>query len=233
MRCHPNNTVATFITELPEAIDLSGDWEVALTEITYPRPLINIEAGYAIDITQEEYGDYIELPRGFYASLSDVVDKLNALCPDESYRLKCNSDDDRKVTLYVPADTTLQLSSPMMSLLGFTQSEFTGVKRYDSNQASDLKLNFQHMYVYCDLVEHVIVGDSKVPLLRTVLNEKGESDVVHRSFTNLIYVPLQKKHFGTVEIYIRVDTGEPMPFAGGKSILILHFRRSSNPYFLK
>ena len=36
MQCHEDNTAAKYTTRLPGAIDLTGDWEVALSEITYP-----------------------------------------------------------------------------------------------------------------------------------------------------------------------------------------------------
>ena len=62
--------------------------------------------------------------------------------------------------------------------------------------------------------------------------KKSSNDVMHRTFSNLVYVPVQKKQFDTIEVNIMTDTGEPMPFAPGKSTVLLHFRRSSNPYFL-
>jgi len=40
-----------------------------------------------------------------------------------------------------------------------------------------------------------------------------------------LYVPLQKKHFDTVEINIMTDTGEPVHFAEGKSVIFLEFKR--------
>ena len=90
------------------------------------------------------------------------------------------------------------------------------------------------MFVYCDVIEHVIVGDAKVPLLRMfgMEKKKNSTEIVHRTFQLQLYVPVQKKHFDSIEINIMTDTGEPMPFAFGKSVVLLHFRRSSNPYFL-
>ena len=68
------------------------------------------------------------------------------------------------------------------------------------------------MYVYCDLLEHVTVGDTKAPLLRIVDKPKKEQDVnVHKVFNPVHYVPLQKKNFDTIEINIMTDTGQPVP----------------------
>jgi len=40
-----------------------------------------------------------------------------------------------------------------------------------------------------------------------------------------LYIPLQKKHFYTVEINIMTDMGEPVHFAEGKSVTVLEFKR--------
>jgi len=59
-------------------------------------------------------------------------------------------------------------------------------------------------YVYCDLLEHILVGDVIVPLLRIVnLDEKmKEYSNMHRITKRVLFVPVQKKHFDTIEIQI-------------------------------
>jgi len=85
------------------------------------------------------------------------------------------------------------------------------------------------VYVYCDLVEHVPVGDSKAPLLRIVnrMSERG----VHETFNPPLYIPLQKKCFDTVEINLMTDSGLAVPFRFGKSFVVLKFRRAAYKYF--
>ena len=46
------------------------------------------------------------------------------------------------------------------------------------------------------------------------------------------YVPIAKKEYHTVEIDIRDDTDNPVPFEFEKALVTLHFRRSKNKYFL-
>ena len=46
------------------------------------------------------------------------------------------------------------------------------------------------------------------------------------------YFPVQKKTFDTIEIDIRDDTGESIPFDAGKLIVTLHFRRAKDSYFI-
>ena len=42
MDYYPSNTVARYITKLPQVTELDGDWEVALTEISIPAQLPNV-----------------------------------------------------------------------------------------------------------------------------------------------------------------------------------------------
>ena len=40
-----------------------------------------------------------------------------------------------------------------------------------------------------------------------------------------MYVPVQKKHFDTIEINIMTDTGDVVPFVHGKSVAVSEFKR--------
>jgi len=100
-----------------------------------------------------------------------------------------------------------------------------------SKRESNLSSNIRSVYVYCDLLEHVPVGDTKVPLLRIVDKSTELEGNVHRVFNPTLYVPLQKKCFDTVEIDMMIDTGVPVPFLSGKSFVVLEFRRVIHPYF--
>jgi len=62
-----------------------------------------------------------------------------------------------------------------------------------SEREPNLLSNIRSVYVYCDLLEHVPVGDTKALLLRIVDNSTELEGNVHRVFNPTLYVPLQKK----------------------------------------
>ena len=43
--CYPNNTLSCFTNFLPEQINLEGEWEVAISELSYPSMYQNITGG--------------------------------------------------------------------------------------------------------------------------------------------------------------------------------------------
>ena len=74
------------------------------------------------------------------------------------------------------------------------------------------------------------------PLLRIVevAGSRGEGlqEMTHIQFDQPRYIPIQKKNFDSIEIDIRDDAGESIPFDDGKLIVTLHFRRAKESYFL-
>jgi len=103
---------------------------------------------------------------------------------------------------------------------------------YDHNHAGTSRRfslvngDISSVYIYCDILEHVTVGDTKAPLLRIVDKDRKKRGNVHQTFNPILYVPLQKKNFDTVEVNIMSDTGRPVPFRYRKSFVVLEFRRT-------
>ena len=82
-----------------------------------------------------------------------------------------------------------------------------------------------NVYVYYDLLEHVIVGDVKAPLLRIVNRTtkvaRIDDIVEHTAINPIQYVPLQKKSFDAIDILLATDEGLPLPFVPSKAIVVL------------
>jgi len=127
---------------------------------------------------------------------------------------------------------TVDSSPDLARLLGVCSNE-TYITGEDviSEREPNLTSNIHSVYIYCDLLEHVPVGDTKAPLLRIVKKSTELEGNVHRVFNPTLYVPLQKKCFDTVEIDMMFDAGVSVPFFFGKSFVVLEFRRVIHPYF--
>jgi hypothetical protein len=258
MDVYPNNTTAKFTTVLSQPIDLTGDWEVALSEICVPANWNNITSDQYFFVINNHL---FRLPNGFYPSVKSLLEKMIELINDDNYfedakleivrRLydKVGADlfdEDKigilyeqrndRVAVFLPRHIALSMSEYLAEVLGFRErNHINNGPTAELNRAERHCGLFQNLltaYVYCDLLEHMIVGDTKVQLLRTVNVDTTSRNIVNQIYTSPIYVPLQKKQFDSIELNIMSDTGDPVPFVSGKSVIVLHFRRSSNPYFL-
>ena len=103
--------------------------------------------------------------------------------------------------------------------------------RQEANTVVNMNQGFDTIYVYMDVVESRIVGDSLVPLLRCLPVRGVHGATVSDRFTNVHYVPLLRKEFATIEVDIRDDTGRRVPFEYGRVTVTLHFRRRRTGLF--
>ncbi len=93
---------------------------------------------------------------------------------------------------------------------------------------ADLDAWLHTLFVYCDIVEPQYVGNTRAKLLRAVEvpNNTKCGDQIVIKYDNPHYVPLLVNDFEDIEIDIKDDTGETIPFMFGRTRLKLHFRKN-------
>ena len=57
----PDNTLSSFTNFLPEQIKFEGQWEVAISEISYPSMYQNITEGYFKFFEEKTFKIYVHL----------------------------------------------------------------------------------------------------------------------------------------------------------------------------
>lgn len=125
----------------------------------------------------------------------------------------------------------LKLHENLTRLLGFPQRLANTRLRpgtYTGNQIVDLSQGFHALYIYCDLVKERYVGDRLTPLLRHVpVNQQivKENFTETQTFNPVYFMPVQRNTFQTIEIDIRDDLGETVPFESGKVLVTLVLRQ--------
>ena len=88
------------------------------------------------------------------------------------------------------------------------------------------------IYVYSDIIELQMVGDTLAPLLGIVpLKTTKRGSRQFFTFTSPIYLPLCKQQFSTIHIRLRTARGKPIPFPENSTnvVCMLHLRRY-NPF---
>ena len=200
------------------------------------------------------------MKKGYYADPDEVVFQFNKafnskLKGENRERVQLSFDNiSQKMTISLKPHSMLYLTKSFAGLLGFYEEDFDesdrvlktdGVnasntiaigpwdtdKKIESRRVCDLQRGFYCLFVYCDLIEPVLVGDVKAPILR-IVNIKGkEGEMINRIYQNVQYAPLQKKMFETIEINIRDDTGRLVPFERGRVIVTLHFRQKKPSFY--
>jgi len=124
---------------------------------------------------------------------------------------------------------TIFLSPLLQYMLGFTMdASLKGFKK-GINKAKyppDMTGGASSLYIYSDCVVPQIVGSTLAPLLRVVPIRIGGmmyGQPITEIFMQLHYLPVISKSLNSVEISIKTDQYEDMPFNFGKSVMKLHF----------
>ena len=98
---------------------------------------------------------------------------------------------------------------------------------YKAERPYEISGGYHSSFVYSNIVSPSFVGDSYTQLLRLVQiptdAKYGEQILI--SYPNTYYVPLLIKEFDTIEIDIKDDNGQTIPFEFGRCIIVLHFRK--------
>ena len=110
-------------------------------------------------------------------------------------------------------------------MLGVSPQEVIS-KTSTAEREVDLEHGFHDLYVYCDIIQPQYVGDALVPLLRIIPVEGKDEQRISKSFVRPQYVPVIRMQFESIEVNIKRDTGEPVPFQFGRVLLTIHFRQS-------
>lgn len=229
----PNNTLTEYRVCLPQTVRLTGEWEVALTEIHYPHSWNNVQGNfqnrfYLRNQELSEVWEVLIIPPGHYSSIEAILSKMKELVDNE----KRFTDDAsfsydtlrRKVTVHLQNNVELFFGD-IGYVLGFSPKEVIS-KTSTAEREADLDHGCHDLYVYCDIIQPQYVGDALVPLLRIVPVEEKDGQRVSKSFVRPQYVPVNRKQFESTEVNIKRDTGETVPFEFGRVLLTLHFRQS-------
>ena len=82
----PDKTLSSFTYFLPEQLNLEWQWEVAISEISYPSMYQNITEGKfnffdeKLPISTSAYN----LEPGIYTSITDIVEAMNTLLQERN-----------------------------------------------------------------------------------------------------------------------------------------------------
>ena len=244
----PSNTAANFKTRLATPISLVGVWDVALYEMHYKRlwNSINIsdaEIIYEINppSTPEESSTHratVYLYQGYYSTIEEVVTSLKSLLNNLKTNQKLErvpqfgyNSRKRKAHVDLQPGESLHFKPKLAAMLGFTTNSIhcgNDSIKYHGADLFNLDETIHTLYVYCNIVENMPVGSDEAPLLRIVGVDAKQGEIVRKTYDNPMYIPVRIKKFDTVEINIKSNTGEPVPFQYSKSEVILHFRKQNS-----
>ena len=230
----PDNTLSCFTNFLPEQVNLEGQWEVAISEISYPSMYQNITEGKFkfFDKKFSKSTSTYSVEPGLYTSITDIVEAKNTLFQER------NNHNETCITVKVSRRTQKVLitlandrsglafcSTDLGHIFGNNVGNEFGVLMigkgpHEPEFAYDM-VRIHSLMIYSDIVECNIVGDTKAPLLRcfSFISKLKGGDIIttgqymnYQTFSNLQFRPLLENSFHSIHNDLRDPSGKKIPF---------------------
>ena len=230
----PNNKSSAYTIQLARALDLPGAWEVGLVEIQYPHSwdTVTTDAQFELCTADMEHRFHYVLNPGYYADIPELLESMNRLIHHDAQAFLHYSPVTRKIILLHHDNMSkknsakptekfyLKCDAQLGNILGLLPDQSVKIAPFPA----DITAGFNSLYIYTDIVEHQIVGDFYVPLLRCVPVRGENNECVTIGYDKPHYIPISKDHIDTITIEIKNDQNKNIPFRFGKVTVKLHFR---------
>jgi len=231
MNYYSSNTVARYATKLLQVMELEGDWEVALAEITIPSPLPNVTRDthfFTLRSTDTDETHEYTLRWGYYDTAVKVLMEMNSLISAHPtgvafrYQMK-------RVKLINNGSYEVEFSDALAHMLGFSAGTRYQPRSLRSYCHSNYRLVVCHRSHVVRVLRHFGTRRCRRHYGSVASHrERGSHAVACRTPDNestAVRARTEEKNFDTIEMNIMTDTGEPVPFMDGKTVVVLEFKR--------
>ena len=221
----PDNTLSSFTNFLPEQRNLDGQWEAAISEISYPSMHQNVMEGNFMffDKKLSQSSEFYQLEPGLYPSITDIVEAMNILIQERHnhsencIKVKVSRRTQKvEICLMNEGSGLAFFSTDLGHIFGSNAGNGFGVMlKAKGPQIPEFAYDIVRIHsltIYTDLIEYNIVGVTKAPLLRyfIFISKLKSGDIItteqyvnYQTFSNLKLRPLLKNSFHIIHIDLR------------------------------
>lgn len=177
---------------------------------------------------------------GFYSSITDVIEAINQCVGKVTRQPSVFAYDQRSQRVASTNDFVEQgrkwiksckLSEKLGLQLGYPPNSLILTNGSIAPHVANPNIIVpDKMFIYCDILEPQIIGDSWGEVLRIVDTNAGHNSprfgqACSTAFNTLQYLPVLPLNFEAIKIDIRDVEGQLMPFQYGTLSVKLHFRQ--------
>ena len=249
----PANTLSSFTNFLPEQLNLEGQWEVAISEISYSSMYQIVMEGKFMffDEKLSKSSEFYYLEPSLYPSITDCVEAMKPLIQERhNHSENCITVEVsrimQKVEIYLANEGCglAFFGTDLYKTFGNNVGhEFGVMMRGKGPHKPEFAYNIVRIHsllMYTDHIEYTIVGDTKTPwpcfpsisMLKSGDNIRTGQYMSYQTFSDLQFRSLLKNSFHSTHIDLRDTSGEKIPLVSvGITRFVLMFRKASNIHF--
>lgn len=239
----PENTTSNFTIPLSEPLDFPKNeyWKIGLLEVQIPITFYNFEDSDDRNIIfSDEHNLYREkIPNGSYNSAIEIIKKINKIflkfdLAKKGFKKIFYLENIHTVLISLSKGQQITFSSRLSRILGFPRKLDVAHGKtqqvFRSSTANPWK-DFNHIFIYSDLVEDRLVNSSSRALLGSVsINQNQFGSLLVRSFLSPELLKPRYEHYSTINFQLCNELDQTVRFRAGSVVLKLKFtnaRRNS------
>ena len=168
----------------------------------------------------------IDLKPHAFHNHSDAVTYLNKLVEKENLVFSCDEANHLHLKI-TDENTSVTFDDTLRDIFAFDVNAFAGRGDYAASDVFSLTRRIHYLYVYSNVGDYVRIGNTEAPLLSIIPFATGDCDLLkEKVFKYPMYVRVIHDHISQIDIEIRDDAGQHVPFITDAITSIrLHFRQ--------
>lgn len=248
------NTPGDFSVPLPIPLNLK-DYEVGVSQISYPCSLVNIsaeDANFRFEVDDgEDDGDSevidFNIPPGQYEEINGLIAKLNfqtmEYTPKRITFSYWKELDFVRCSIVVEKNSrfTLKLGENLLYILGFRENKVFNVRNFTTKKTNASKTKFTYtfeashhpdlfahsfcFFVYSNIVKPIIFSNVYAPLIFYSTYTGKSGEYNHERVREILYRPVDINFIQEIGIEIRQSNGFLVDFKWGTVFILLHFKK--------
>ena len=143
----------------------------------------------------------------------------------DSLTKTCRLNDAQAITDQIYTKLALEMSDHTKALVGYIPPELSEAEMLKVD-AADINAGFRTLLAYTNIADYSFVGNSRSQLLELIDIPTSAvfGDQIPHRFNSPRYVPVLGQEIEDIEIVLKTDFGETIPFRSGRSAVRLLFR---------
>ena len=227
MKTFPNNKPGDYFTKLPKQVLLHGEWKAGMTNTYIPKNWYNVNIeDNTIFVKSYETGEntYIDIAPGYYGTIELLITEINRHI--SKYQASLTFDIVKQKIHITLNDLNIEIwfSEGISEILGLNEHKVITRLKY-RDYPINIQGRFEHVIVYCDIVQDQMVGELKIPMIGYYCSKDTSYGDSLYSNVETQYIDVKNKNFEVIHVWMTDSRGRRIPFLQGKSIIQLHFIR--------
>ena len=199
---------------------------VDIFNATLNKERVRVEERVEIYFKPREFDSVNDIVNSVNEKVHSLLSKRLSSTYSPSTHLFELSEDNRRVMLNIGSNLVVMFDENMSYILGFKDTVFEAGSHESTHMPATLQDHEQILYVETDVIEPILFGIKKLPLLREFIHDlNAKQAIIEKRFEPLSYIPIAKQFIPQIHIAIVNQRGVPISIKDTKTVATLHFRR--------